>query len=639
MRSIRRLTLFAGIAALALCAVPALASADVYCVDTLPTGCDHIGYTGSAGLQQALSDAQAHSGADAVHIGSGTYPTLTTSGFNYSSTDPVTITGAGQGNTVITVTAPGSVPPSFTSYRGLQILGPSSSIASLSVTLPAPADAASTNQQYVGIDASGANNAVNSVTVQGPGVATNASGVRMTSGNLTSSTIAMPLGTSLQNRGFWELNSSNDDVLIEQDDITADIPVEDDNQSAGTVRINRSILHPSAIGVNALASHVTVANSLIDLGSHSGAKGISAGYGNSFSFAPSILSADGVTIYGSGTAQVGAAAFATDDNQPLNPGDPEPPPDTATLTLASSIINLTGSSPRAIDRAANNGNTVNVTTSYSNYDASTIVDSGNPNGAIGGITQSHQTNLSPGFVNPGTDFHLSSSSPLIDIGDPAGTSFGAQDIDGDNRVVLGKPGCAARRDIGADEFVPVSPITPDDCTPPDTIIDSGPTGTVTDTAPTFTFHSDEQPSTFECSLDGAAMQPCTSPLTSAPLSDGPHTFAVQATDASSNTDPTPAVRSFMVDTTAPDTAIGSHPKPKTKSRKATFAFSSTEPGSSFLCSYDGKPYTACTTSFTTPKLKPGRHRFDVISTDAVGHRDQSAATFLWKIVKRKHHRR
>jgi len=92
-------------------------------------------------------------------------------------------------------------------------------------------------------------------------------------------------------------------------------------------------------------------------------------------------------------------------------------------------------------------------------------------------------------------------------------------------------------------------------------------------------------------------------------------------------------RSFTVDTTAPETTVGSHPKPKTKSRKATFTFGSSEAGSAFVCSYDGKPYVACGASFTTPKLTRGRHRFDVLATDSVGNRDQSAATFLWKIKK------
>src|SRR4051812_32278050 len=220
-----RRRLIAGlVAGAALLAVPAVASADIYCVDTLPTGCDHIGYTGSAGLQQALVDAGSNAGGDTVRIGAGTYPTLSSSGFNYSSSDPVTSVGAGQGITTIAVTPPGGVPGSPTSFLGFQVFGPGPSINGLTVTLPSPADAASTTQQYYGVLANAANSSVNSVTVQGPGVATNAVGVQMTSGNLTSSTIALPLGLSVANVGFRDLDTGSDDVLVDQDNITADIP-------------------------------------------------------------------------------------------------------------------------------------------------------------------------------------------------------------------------------------------------------------------------------------------------------------------------------------------------------------------------------------------------------------------------------
>ena len=43
------------------------------------------------------------------------------------------------------------------------------------------------------------------------------------------------------------------------------------------------------------------------------------------------------------------------------------------------------------------------------------------------------------------------------------------------------------------------------------------------------------------------------------LDDGPHTFEVRAVDAASNPDPTPASRSFTVDTTPPNTSIDSGP--------------------------------------------------------------------------------
>jgi hypothetical protein len=118
------------------------------------------------------------------------------------------------------------------------------------------------------------------------------------------------------------------------------------------------------------------------------------------------------------------------------------------------------------------------------------------------------------------------------------------------------------------------------------------------------------------------------------LASGERVSANQ-TGAAGSSELSGAVTAVLADVTAPETAIGSHPKKKTFKRRGTFTFSSTEPGSTFLCSFDGKPYAACSASFTTPKLTKGRHRFDVLSTDAVGNRDQSPASFLWKVIKRK----
>jgi len=94
---------------------------------------------------------------------------------------------------------------------------------------------------------------------------------------------------------------------------------------------------------------------------------------------------------------------------------------------------------------------------------------------------------------------------------------------------------------------------PADTTPPDTVIDSGPSGTESSTSATFAFHSTEANSSFQCKLDSASFAPCSSPTTYSGLANGSHAFQVKATDLAGNTDPTPASRTWTVDTSVPDT--------------------------------------------------------------------------------------
>jgi hypothetical protein len=54
-------------------------------------------------------------------------------------------------------------------------------------------------------------------------------------------------------------------------------------------------------------------------------------------------------------------------------------------------------------------------------------------------------------------------------------------------------------------------------------------------------------STFECSLDGAAYAPCSSPQSYSGLADGTHTFQVRSKDGGGNVDATPASYSWAID--------------------------------------------------------------------------------------------
>jgi uncharacterized delta-60 repeat protein len=82
---------------------------------------------------------------------------------------------------------------------------------------------------------------------------------------------------------------------------------------------------------------------------------------------------------------------------------------------------------------------------------------------------------------------------------------------------------------------------------PDTVIDSGPTVVTSDPMPTFALSSTERRTTYQCSVDGAAFAPCSSPHTTVPLADGSHTFRVRAVSSAGVVDPTPAERRFTVD--------------------------------------------------------------------------------------------
>jgi parallel beta-helix repeat protein len=86
---------------------------------------------------------------------------------------------------------------------------------------------------------------------------------------------------------------------------------------------------------------------------------------------------------------------------------------------------------------------------------------------------------------------------------------------------------------------------------PDTTITAAPPNPTINTTAIFSFEGLDNltlPSqlAFECSFDGAAYTPCTSPITYPGLALGTHTFLVRAIDQAGNIDPTPASRTFTI---------------------------------------------------------------------------------------------
>ena len=172
-----------------------------------------------------------------------------------------------------------------------------------------------------------------------------------------------------------------------------------------------------------------------------------------------------------------------------------------------------------------------------------------------------------------------------------------------------------------------------DATAPTTSITAGPSGATRDPNPSFGFTAGE-PVSYVCRLDGGAFAGCGSPQAYSGLPDGPHAFSVRATDAAGNVGD-PAERAFTVDTTPPETAIDSGSRKVKFPRSAVFAFTASEPGSTFECALDRASLAPCTSPITLRRPRKGFHTLYVRATDPLGNADLSPATRTFKVKKKR----
>ncbi|MEZ4368839.1 MAG: kelch repeat-containing protein [Kofleriaceae bacterium] len=160
-----------------------------------------------------------------------------------------------------------------------------------------------------------------------------------------------------------------------------------------------------------------------------------------------------------------------------------------------------------------------------------------------------------------------------------------------------------------------------DTSTPDTQIDSGPAGIVASASASFEFSSPNAGggATFACAVDGGGFAACTSPLDLVGLAEGGHTFAVAVTNAALTTDPTPAARTWTVDTVPPTVMFTSGPSGPTTNPSPSFTFTVTGGPATTTCAIDGAVAAACGSPMTTPTLGAGAHTIVVTATDAAGN--------------------
>lgn len=172
-----------------------------------------------------------------------------------------------------------------------------------------------------------------------------------------------------------------------------------------------------------------------------------------------------------------------------------------------------------------------------------------------------------------------------------------------------------------------------DRTGPETVIDAGPVASVNVATASISFSSPSSDAVrFECRLDGAAFGACISPASLSGLATGLHRFEVKAFDAVGNPDPTPAIITWTVDTTPPETVLASAPSGVVAVNTANVQFySPAADAAGFECSLNGAAFAACTSPAAVTGLTDGAQTFAVRAVDAGGNVDPTPASASWTV--------
>lgn len=86
------------------------------------------------------------------------------------------------------------------------------------------------------------------------------------------------------------------------------------------------------------------------------------------------------------------------------------------------------------------------------------------------------------------------------------------------------------------------------------------------------------------------------------------------------------------DTRPPQTTVLSGPRKVSNVTRATFRFTSNEPGSQFQCQLDWRPVRGCRSPRTFRRLRLGNNEFKVWAIDIAGNKDKSPARYKFRVA-------
>jgi hypothetical protein len=254
----------------------------------------------------------------------------------------------------------------------------------------------------------------------------------------------------------------------------------------------------------------------------------------------------------------------------------------------------------------------------------TAYDSADP--AVDTSQGGNLVGVDPGFIDAaGGNYALRTGAAVVDKGAVNNDTYTTADLTGGFRSFDGDRNGSPIPDLGAYELTDIKAAV--------TTFTSGPNGPTKNNTPVFQFKTNEPGATMQCRVDGGAwLSRCTSPATTNPLSDGPHTFEVRSIDKVLNVEDPPALRSFVVDTAAPNTTITKKPPKRFTKKRVKFKFVVSEPGAKLQCNLDRRGWKACQPTYRF-NVKVGKHKLQVRAVDAAGNADPTPAQYSYRRVK------
>lgn len=186
---------------------------------------------------------------------------------------------------------------------------------------------------------------------------------------------------------------------------------------------------------------------------------------------------------------------------------------------------------------------------------------------------------------------------------------------------------------GAPFAGPPAPVAVRPSVEPETSIVNGPSGRTSSTSATFAYAGGPG---FLCRVDAAPFRSCPGgSFTIGGLSDGPHTFEARSVDDLGHADPTPAIRAWEIDTTAPETRATQGPGPVTNDVGPRFRFASNDGDGvvTYECRSDANgAFAPCPADgHTAAAATEGDHRLEVRAVDDVGNVDPTPLAYRWRL--------